>query len=67
MLIDADAAAALVNCSTRHWRRMVDEGKAPKPIRVGTLVRWNKQTVLEWITDGCPAFKASRGRRDHRL
>ena len=41
--------------SVRHWRRLVDAGKAPQPVRFGRLTRWSVQTLEEWESQGCPA------------
>lgn len=53
-LIDLPTVARLCMCSQRHVRRMVESGKMPQPVRLGTLVRWNRCELLAWIADGCP-------------
>ena len=40
--------------SARHWRRLVDSGKAPRPARFGRLVRWSIADLSEWESRGCP-------------
>ena len=56
LLIDVKAVARALGCSARHVHRMVESGQMPKPVRLGrSLVRFNRQTVVEWIASGCPA------------
>ena len=53
-LLDINQVASILNCSSRHVQRMVDAGRMPKPLRLGYLVRWDKSTIKEWISQGCP-------------
>lgn len=39
-LVDAKACAAYLNISERTWLRLVANGKAPAPVKVGRLTRW---------------------------
>lgn len=59
-LIDVREFAALCGCSTRTIRRLSDAGKAPKPIRLGALLRWRRLDVLAWLSAGCPRKVVSR-------
>jgi excisionase family DNA binding protein len=52
-LLDVQAVAALLNCSPRHVYRLSDGGKMPAPIRLGSLVRWPRQSLDAWLADGC--------------
>jgi excisionase family DNA binding protein len=56
-LLDVQAVAALLSCSTRHVYRLSDSGRMPKPIKLGALVRWQRKAVEEWLAAGCPAFR----------
>ena len=47
--------ARLLNCSTRTVYRLNDAGRMPRPVRLGSLIRWNRSDVEQWIADGCPA------------
>ncbi|HZZ76904.1 MAG TPA: helix-turn-helix domain-containing protein [Gemmataceae bacterium] len=58
VLLDVKAVAALLTCSPRHVYRLVDTGKMPLPVRLGTLVRWPLHTIEQWLKDGCPAVRA---------
>jgi excisionase family DNA binding protein len=52
----ADIADELI-CSNRHVRRLADAGKMPRPIKLGSLVRWQRATIEQWIADGCPTSR----------
>ncbi len=51
VLLDVKAVAQMLSCSPRHVYRLADEGKFLRPFRLGTLVRWPKKAVLEWLAD----------------
>lgn len=59
-LLDVRAVAALLSCSTRHVYRLTDAGRMPQPVKLGTLVRWHRQSVEAWIAEGCPPVKGGR-------
>jgi excisionase family DNA binding protein len=60
-LLDVRAVAALLDCSTRHVRRLHDAGRMPPPVRLGALVRWRRQDIDRWLADGCkPCRTAGR-------
>ena len=60
-LLDVRAVAELLSCSSRHVYRLSDAGLMPRPLRLGSLVRWRRELLDEWIIDGCPALRrASR-------
>jgi excisionase family DNA binding protein len=61
-LLSVRAVAALLDCSTRHVYRLSDAGRMPPPRKLGSLVRWSRQEIEEWITDGCPAVRKGAGR-----
>lgn len=60
-LLDVQAVAETLGCSTRHVYRLSDAGKMPAPLKLGSLVRWSKTAIESWIADGCPAVR--RGAR----
>jgi excisionase family DNA binding protein len=62
-LIDIKQFAAKLVCSVKHVRRLADEGRCPPPIRLGKLVRWNRETVDSWIADNCPVIRPVRASR----
>jgi len=57
-LLDVRQVASLLGCSTRHVYRMSDAGKMPRPIRLGSLVRWSRASIDEWIAERCPPIRA---------
>ncbi len=40
LFLDATGCSTRYQFSVRHWHRLVDSGKAPRPTRFGRLVRW---------------------------
>ena len=52
-LVDVQAVALMLNCSSRHVYRLSDAGRMPAPVRLGTLVRWSRRDVKSWIAAGC--------------
>jgi len=54
-LLTVGGVAALLACSARHVRRLVDSGRMPQPLRLGAAVRWRRGELLDWIFRGCPA------------
>ncbi|TWT92176.1 helix-turn-helix transcriptional regulator [Neorhodopirellula pilleata] len=65
MLSVDDVAELYLNCSGRHVRRLVDAGRMPKPIRLGSLVRFLRSDIEQWLADGCPNIRnnAKGGKR----
>jgi len=59
-LMTIDEVARLLNCSTRTVYRLNDAGRVPRPVRLGSLLRWNRRVIEQWIADGCPAPKEDR-------
>lgn len=60
-LLDVGAVAELLDCSTRHVYRLADSGRMPAPVKLGTLVRWPRQAIEEWIAAGCPPVRTAKG------
>lgn len=61
-LLDVQGVAQLLNCSTRHVYRLSDAGRMPAPVKLGSLVRWSKTAIEDWIAAGCPSCRQG-GRR----
>lgn len=65
-LLDVKGVAALCQCSTRTVRRLADSGAAPRPVKLGTLVRWRAETgdpmtgIRDWLAAGCPSCRTDR-------
>jgi len=52
-LLDVNAVAQLLSCSTRHVYRLADSGQMPRPRKLGALVRWDREELEKWLSDGC--------------
>jgi len=59
-LLDVQAVAELLGCSTRHVYRLSDAGRMPAPVKLGALVRWNFGAIESWIAQGCPAVRSTK-------
>ena len=46
---------------TTVWR-WTAAGLLPAPLRIGKVVRWRRQDVLDWAERGCPAVAQGGGR-----
>lgn len=53
-LLDVYDVAQMLQCSPRHVSRLVRAGKLPTPILLGSLIRWERERIESWITEGCP-------------
>jgi excisionase family DNA binding protein len=53
-LLDIVSVAKFLGCSPRHVSRLASSGKMPAPVEVGSLIRWSKQSIKEWVSAGCP-------------
>lgn len=54
-LMTTKETARLVNCGERTLWRWSRSGIAPAPIKInGTVVRYRRAVMMEWIADGCP-------------
>jgi predicted DNA-binding transcriptional regulator AlpA len=60
--IDVKGCAARYGFSWRHWLRLVDSGRAPRPTRFGRLVRWAVSSLESWEATGCPSCRKGVGR-----
>ena len=54
-LLDVGQVAARLKCSKRSVYRLSDCAKMPRPVKLGSLVRWRVDELDRWIGDGCPA------------
>ena len=58
LLIPAEAVASLLGISKRTVWRLLSAGKLPEPLRLGSVVRWSRAEIEEWIKAGCPVFQS---------
>jgi predicted DNA-binding transcriptional regulator AlpA len=59
-LSDLTEVSALLLCSKRHVIRMAERGLMPPPVRLGSLVRWQRGAIDSWIAKGCPAVRRGK-------
>lgn len=63
-MMDVEAVATMLTVSTRHVYRLADSGRMPRPVKLGGAVRWDRQSITDWIDAGCPSMARTRtGRR----
>ena len=62
-LLDVQAVAEMLGVSSRHVYRLADGGKMPRSVKLGGAVRWDRQTITDWIDAGCPAVDSGKGGR----
>jgi excisionase family DNA binding protein len=55
LLLSARDVATLLQCSDKHIQNLRIAGRIPAPVKLGTLVRWPRQVIEQWIEAGCPA------------
>ena len=53
-LIEATEVAKMLGISPRTIWRLKDAGKVPNPISIGSMVRWRREEISDWIAAGCP-------------
>ncbi len=52
-MLDVGTVAKLLDCSGRHVYRLSDSDRMPRPLKLGSLVRWRKDDIKAWIDAGC--------------
>jgi excisionase family DNA binding protein len=62
-LLDVRQVAARLGCSTRHVYRLADAGRMPASLKLGALVRWRRDELADWISNGCPSTRTGRAVR----
>ena len=60
-LLDVQEVASLLAVSERTVYRLADRGKMPPPVRLGALVRWSRAGIENWIAEGCPSVRRTKG------
>ena len=53
-LLDVQQVAQLLHRSARHVFRLSQAGHMPPPFKLGSLLRWNRQALQDWIERRCP-------------
>ena len=60
-MLDVTTVASFLSCSPRHVYRLADSGRLPRPLKLGTLVRWRRADIEGWIAEGCPPIRTAKG------
>ena len=60
VLLSVKNVANMLGCSTRHVYRLSDAARMPRPVKLGSLVRWSRVVVEDWIAKGCPTCRKER-------
>ncbi len=55
-LLTPEDVARILSCSPRTVNRLATSGRIPKPVRLGRLVRWNRQTHRRVDRGGLPTL-----------
>lgn len=61
-LLKVNKVAGLIGISPRTVYRLADAGKMPRPVKLGTLVRWRADELRDWVDGGCPSMSHKRKR-----
>lgn len=59
-MMSVDDVAMEIGCCSRSVRRWADSGRMPKPVKLGSLIRWPRAVIEQWIADGCPNVRNAR-------
>lgn len=46
-------SAALCSIARSTFLALVRDGRAPRPVRLGSATRWRRAELLDWIEAGC--------------
>jgi len=64
-LLDINQVRSLLNCSQRHIYRLVEKDQMPKPIKLGSIVRWSSSVIDNWIFNDCPPVSSLDRKNSH--
>jgi predicted DNA-binding transcriptional regulator AlpA len=59
LLLNVNKVAEMIDCSPRHVYRLEADGKMPRGLRLGALVRWPSNAIEDWIANGCRPISAN--------
>lgn len=54
LLVDSKQTCKLLKISERKLWQMWNSGLMPKPMKIGRVVRWSRDALIEWVLEGCP-------------
>lgn len=61
ILFTTREAAAFCMISESNWYKLNRNGYVPKAVRIGTMYRWRKSDLMDWVAAGCPKNWNDRG------
>lgn len=53
-LLTTEQAHGFCGMSKSAWYKAQSSGKIPPPVRIGTVVRWRREELRDWIRESCP-------------
>lgn len=56
-MVDRTWVSRRLACSQRHVDRLRDGRLMPPPMKLGSLIRWERSVIEAWIAEGCPAVR----------
>jgi len=56
-MLSAESLALMLNVSSKTLARWSRAGRMPRPMRIGRLVRWDRERIDRWIDAGCPDLR----------
>lgn len=62
-LLPVDEVASILDISPSSVYRLADGGKMPRPVKLGTLVKWDRSALADWIKAGCKPVRTIKGTR----
>ncbi len=63
LLVDLKTVARLLGRSEQSISRDDEQGRIPRPIRLGGSKRWDLKDLRRWVRAGCPSRDAWEARR----
>ena len=51
--LDVKCVAAMLGCTEKHVYNLEKKKLMPSKVKLGTLSRWPRKTIQEWIDGGC--------------
>lgn len=59
LIVGVREVAAMLDVSVRQIWRLNKLHQLPQPVRLGRLVKWNRDEIVGWVERGCPDTLAS--------
>lgn len=56
VLLTAEELAEMLKVAVRTVWRLRSSGKLPRPVSIGSSIRWRKNEIVAWIDAGCPSL-----------